>query len=70
MAEDDLEKGDKVTWNYAGNTVEGEVVERVTSETEINGHKVAASEDNPEYIVRSDKTGKEAAHKPSALEKQ
>lgn len=70
MAKDeDLSKGDKVTWNYAGNEVEGEVVERVTSETEIKGHKVAASEDNPEYIVRSDATGKEAAHRPDALKK-
>ena len=25
--------------------------------------------DNPEYLVESDKTGKEAAHKPEALKK-
>jgi Hypervirulence associated proteins TUDOR domain len=33
----------------------------------IKGHEVAASEDNPEYLVRSEKSGKIAAHKPSAL---
>ncbi|WP_246450630.1 DUF2945 domain-containing protein [Sphingomonas rhizophila] len=33
------------------------------------GHKVAASKDNPEYLVESDKSGKRAAHKPSALKK-
>jgi hypothetical protein len=33
------------------------------------GHKVAASEDNPEYIVESAKTGARAAHRPSELKK-
>jgi len=41
---------------------------KLTSPTDIKGH-VAASEDNPEYLVESDKTGKEAAHKPDALKK-
>ena len=36
---------------------------------DIKGHHVAASEDNPEYLVKSDKTGKEAAHKPDELNK-
>jgi hypothetical protein len=44
-------------------------VKKLTSETQIKGHKVAASKDNPEYLVRSDKSGKEAAHKPAALDK-
>jgi hypothetical protein len=30
---------------------------------------VAASPDNPEYIVESSKTGARAAHKPSELRK-
>jgi hypothetical protein len=67
--DDDLEEGDEVTWNYAGNEVAGKVVKRLTEETQIKGHKVAASEDNPEYLVESDKTGKQAAHKPGALKK-
>jgi TIR domain/Hypervirulence associated proteins TUDOR domain len=33
----------------------------------VAGHEVAASEDNPEYLVRSETSGKIAAHKPSAL---
>ncbi len=35
---------------------------------QIKGHKVAASKDNPEYMVKSD-SGGEAAHKPDALKK-
>ena len=51
-----------------GETV-GKVVRKQTTPTTIKGHKVAASQDNPEYIVRSDKSGKEAAHKPETLKK-
>lgn len=70
MAKDeDLEKGDAVTWNSAGNEVDGRVVKRLTDETQIKGHKVKASEDNPEYLVET-ADGKPAAHKPSALDKQ
>ncbi len=61
--------GDKVEWDSSGGHSVGKVVKKVTSETKIKGHKVAASKDNPEYIVKSDKSGKEAAHKPGALKK-
>jgi hypothetical protein len=42
---------------------------RLTSPTKIKGHKVAASKDNPGYLAESAKSGGQAAHKPSALEK-
>jgi hypothetical protein len=32
-------------------------------------HKVRASKENPQYLVKSDKTDKLAAHKPGALKK-
>ena len=64
----DLKKGDKVEWDSSGGHSVGKVVKKVTSPTKIKGHKVAASKDNPEYIVKSDKGG-EAAHKPEALKK-
>ena len=35
-----------------------------TSETRITGHGVAATKDAPQFIVKSGKSGKEAAHKP------
>jgi hypothetical protein len=35
---------------------------------DIKGHHVAASKDNPEYLVETD-DGKQAAHKPEALTK-
>ncbi|MGI3904046.1 MAG: DUF2945 domain-containing protein [Janthinobacterium lividum] len=58
--------GDKVTWNSHGGEAHGEVVKKVTSLTTT--HNVAASKDNPEFIVQTD-DGKRAAHKAGALRK-
>jgi len=71
-AKDDasFEKGDAVEWNSSGDTVEGTVVKQLTKPTEIKRHHVAASKVNPEFLVRSDETGAEAAHKPGALTKR
>ncbi|WP_293863021.1 DUF2945 domain-containing protein [uncultured Alsobacter sp.] len=66
----DLKPGDRVAWDSSGGHSVGKVVRKQTSPTKIKGHKVAASPDNPEYIVRSDKSGAEAAHKPGALKKR
>lgn len=67
---DELEKGDEVTWNSHGNEVAGTVEKKITSDTEEAGRKVKASGDDPQYEVKSDKTGREAVHKPSALDKK
>jgi hypothetical protein len=65
----ELQKGDRVRWQSSSGSIEGEVEEKLTEPTEIKNHHVAASAGNPEYLVKSDKTGKEAAHKPRSLEK-
>ena len=64
-----LKPEDHVEWNSAGKTVKGTVEQKLTEPTEIKRHHVAASEENPEYLVKSDKTGREAAHKPESLKK-
>lgn len=64
-----LKKGDKVQWNSSQGKIKGTVQKTVTAPIDIEGHHVAASEDNPEIIVKSDKTGKIAAHRPDAVKK-
>ncbi len=68
MAEN-LKKGDKVEWETSQGKTTGTVKKKLTSETKIKDHKVAASKDNPEYLVETEKSGKEAAHKPESLKK-
>ncbi|NUT49596.1 MAG: DUF2945 domain-containing protein [Saccharothrix sp.] len=60
-------KGQEVEWSSHGSTTHGEVVEEITEDTEAAGRTVRASEDNPQYRVRSAKSGRDAVHKPSAL---
>ncbi|KAA2236449.1 DUF2945 domain-containing protein [Salinarimonas soli] len=64
-----LKSGDKVAWDSSGGHSVGHVVRKQTTPTKIKGHKVAASKDDPQYIVKSNRSGKEAAHKASELKK-
>jgi plastocyanin len=65
----DLKPGDKVRWDTSQGETHGEVVRKQTSPTQIKGHRVAASKEDPQYIVKSAKSGKQAAHKPDELKK-
>jgi len=66
---DKLKKGDKVEWETSQGKTSGAVKKKLTAPTDIKGHHVAASEENPEFLVESGKSGKEAAHKPESLKK-
>lgn len=66
---DKFRPGDAVEWNSHGGIAKGKVKKKLTSRTTIKGHQVAASPDNPEYLVETDKGG-QAAHKPEALRKR
>ncbi|WP_428332029.1 DUF2945 domain-containing protein [Novosphingobium sp.] len=61
--------GDRVSWKSHAGEAHGKVVKKITEPTTIKGHKVAASPDNPEFIVETDK-GKRAAHKADALSRE
>jgi hypothetical protein len=65
----DLKAGNKVRWNTSQGMTHGKVERKLTSETTVGGQKIAASPESPRYLVVSDKTGAQAAHKPEALER-
>lgn len=67
MGDKEFHEGDKVEWRSHGSTVRGTVEGEITSDTEAAGRTVRASEDDPQYKVRSDNTGADAVHKPGAL---
>ncbi len=66
---DDLKPGDHVEWKTSQGKTKGTVKKKLTEPTDIKKHHVAASKENPEFLVASEKSGKEAAHKPEGLEK-
>jgi hypothetical protein len=62
-------KGDHVSWNSEAGRVSGRVVKVITSEIQFKGYTVHASDDEPQYEIKSDKTDHIAMHKGSALTK-
>ena len=61
--------GDHVTWNSEAGYVGGTSIKVHVREFDYKGHTHRASEDDPQYGIRSDATDHIAAHKGSALTK-
>ena len=62
-------KGDRVSWGTPQGRTQGKIVERKTKDFEFDKQKFTASTDEPAYVVESEKSGKQAAHKGSTLHK-
>lgn len=62
-----IKVGDRVRWSSHGGEAVGTVERVITERTEAGGRTVDASEEEPQYLVRSEKSGGTAVHKPDAL---
>ena len=57
-------------WQQSVNMTAGELERWLESDAaQAGGRTVRASEDDPQYLVTSEKSGGEAVHKPDALHK-
>ena len=65
----DLKTGDKVKWDTPQGETHGKVVKKETGTTKAGGHTAKATKQDPQFRVKSDKSGKEAVHKPDELRK-
>ena len=70
MAKKLIKVGDHVEWETSQGKTSGTVKKKLTSPMKIKQYEVAASKENPEYLVETDKSGKKAAHKAAALTKK
>jgi hypothetical protein len=61
--------GDHVSWNSEAGRVRGTIKKKITSKIKFKGYIVLASKDEPQYLIKSDKTDHLAMHKGSALKK-
>lgn len=59
--------GDHVEWNSEAGRVSGRVVKVHIGDFDYKGHTHRASEDDPQYEIKSDKSDHIAAHKEGAL---
>jgi hypothetical protein len=64
-----FKRGDHVEWNSEAGRVRGTIQKKVTSEIIFKGYKRHASKEEPQYIIKSDRTDHLAIHKGSALKK-
>ncbi len=69
MPKKHLKRGDHVSWNSEAGRVRGTITRVVTSELEFKGYTVHASQEEPQYEIKSDTTDHVAMHKRSALTK-
>jgi hypothetical protein len=60
-------QGQKVQWHSLPGYVDGEVVEVVYEEKEVDGKKVKASKEEPRIVLKSASSGKICVHKPDAV---
>ncbi len=61
--------GDHVSWNSEAGRVRGTIKKKITSAITFKGYTVRASKQEPQYLIKSDKTDHLAMHKGSALRK-
>ena len=61
--------GDHVTWNSEAGHVSGVIVKVHTKDTDYKGHTHHASDAEPQYEIKSDKTDHVALHKGGVLKK-
>ena len=59
--------GDKVSWNSEAGRVSGTIIKTHTKDFDYKGYTHHASEEEPQYEIKSSKTAHIAAHKGSAL---
>lgn len=61
--------GDRVSWNSEAGIVSGTIIKVHTTDFNYKGYTHHASEEDPQYEIKSDKSDHIAAHKGRALTK-
>ena len=61
--------GDHVEWNSEAGRVRGTIKKKITSAIRFKTYTVRASKEEPQYLIKSDKTDHLAMHKGTALKK-
>jgi DUF2945 family protein len=61
--------GDHVEWNSEAGHIRGTIKKKVTSTIKFKTYTVRASTEEPQYLIKSDKTDHMAMHKGGALKR-
>lgn len=66
---DHFRVGDYVEWGKSGDEVRGHIKRKLTEAYTIKSFTAHATEDDPFYLIETERTGAEAAHRPDTLRK-
>jgi len=61
--------GDHVSWNSEAGRVSGTIRKKIIKSITFKGYTVQASREEPQYLIKSNKTDHLAMHKGTALRK-
>ena len=64
-----FKRGDHVEWNSEAGKVRGVIIKKVVSDVRFKGYAHHASKDEPQYLIKSEKTDHIAIHKGRALKR-
>jgi hypothetical protein len=62
-----FKRGDHVEWNSEAGRVRGTIAKKAVSDVTFKGYTHHATEEEPQFFIKSDKTDHVAIHKGSAL---
>jgi hypothetical protein len=62
-----FKRGDHVAWNSEAGRVRGVIIRKIVSDFRFKGYIHHASREDPQYLIKSDKTDHVAIHKGRAL---
>lgn len=65
----EFKRGDRVEWKFGRGKAVGVVRKKLTTRTEVGGQVVAATNDDPRYLVETEVSRKQAAKRPQVLKK-
>lgn len=68
MSKRPFKVGDHVQWNSEAGRVSGVIIRKITSDISFKGYIHHASKEEPQYLIKSDKTDHIAIHKGQTLE--
>jgi DUF2945 family protein len=66
---DEFTRGDRVEWKFGRGKAVGVVKKKLTARTTIGSQVVAASKDDPRYLVETEKSHKQAVKRPGVLKR-
>jgi RNase P/RNase MRP subunit p29 len=64
-----FKRGDKVEWKFGRGKAVGVVRRKLTARTTVGGQVVAATKNDPRYLVETERSKKQVAKRPEALKR-